>query len=101
MGSAPGWSFQHTAWIRSPGAWLSDAERGEVRCCFSPIEWHCDRHPRCFKRPLYDARSVRIVGASPVLLDTVLLVCHTSAFAVGSGHASHLPGRSLSSSELG
>ena len=64
-------------------------------------DWiHCDRHPRCFKRPLYDARSVRIVVASPVLVDTVLVVDHTAALAVGSGHAAHLPDRSLASSDL-
>ena len=38
--------------------------------------------------------------ASPVLVDTVLVVDHTAALAVGSGHAAHLPDRSLASSDL-
>ena len=37
--------------------------------------------------------------ASPVLVDTVLVVDHTAVLVVGSGHAAHLPDRSLASSE--
>ena len=46
------------------------------------------------------ANNVRTAVAFPVLVDTVLVVDHTAVLVVGSGHAAHLPDRSLASSAL-
>ncbi len=46
------------------------------------------------------AKNVRIAVASPVPVDTVGRVGHTAVLVVGSGHAAHLPDRSLASSAL-
>ena len=46
------------------------------------------------------ANNVRTAVAFPVLVDTVHMVVQTAVLVVKSGHAAHLPDRSLASSEL-
>ena len=50
--------------------------------------------------PYVIASSVRTAVAFPVPVDTVRRVGHTAVLVVGSGHAAHLPDRSLASSGL-